>query len=255
MAIGKRKVHDFCWINLMTPEFDHAATFFQRLLGWSYADGITGGHVILVEGLSAGALMDLTCCPPGIPPVIGVMVKVENADATVARVQALGGSAEPAFDVMGNGRMASCTDPNGAIFNVWQPLSKDGAECDPLAPGAPTWFEMHTTDLERAASFYTDLFGWTAVTEEPAPGMTYTVFSLGGVPVAGAMRLRPEMLDKVPPHWGTYFTVRSADETVQRAKELDAEVCFGPHDIPNIGRFALLKSPQGVSFHVIQHQN
>lgn len=252
MATGTRRVHDFCWVNVMTPHLDDAASFFKRILGWSYGELIPGGHVIQVDGLAAGALMDLAQCPPGIPPVIGVMIKVENADATVARVNALGGSAEPVIDVMGNGRMASCTDPTGAIFNIWQPLTKDGAECEPCAHGAPTWFELQTTDPESAVRFYTELFGWTAETEHPAPGMTYTVFQLDGVQIAGAMRLMPEMLGKVPSHWGTYFTVRGTDEAVQLAQQSNGKLCFGPHDIPNVGRFALLKSPQGVSFHVLQ---
>lgn len=253
MAIGKRRFHDFCWINVMTPQLGQAASFFQQVLGWKYGEGIPGGHVIQVEGLAAGALMDLAQCPPGIPPVIGVMIKVENADDMVARVIHLGGTAEPVWDVQGNGRMASCTDPTGAIFNIWQPLAKDGAECDACVHGAPTWFELLTTDSERAAKFYSELFGWAATTEQPAPGTTYTVFAHGGVPIAGAMCLQSEMLGKIPPHWGTYFTVRGADETVQLAQSLDAELCFGPHDIPRVGRFALLKSPQGVSFHVLQH--
>lgn len=238
----------------MTPKLAEAATFFQRLFAWSYGEGIPGGHVIQVEGQAAGALMDLAQCPPGIPPVIGVMIKVADADATVARVTAFGGSAEPVFDVMGNGRMAQCADPTGAIFNIWQPLTKDGAECDPCVHGAPTWFEMLTDNPDRAVKFYTELFGWTAVAEEAAPGMTYTVFNHGDVPIAGAMRLLPHMVGKVPPHWGTYFTVSNADETVELAQRLNAELCVGPHDIPKVGRFALLKSPQGVSFHVIQHQ-
>jgi predicted enzyme related to lactoylglutathione lyase len=250
---GTRKNHDFCWINLMTPELVPAAGFFQRVFGWQFADGIPGGYVIQVNGLGAGALMDIETCPPGYPPSIGVMVKVENAEATVARVNALGGRAESAFDVRGNGRMATCTDPNGGVFNVWQPLAKDGAECDTLAHGAPTWFETQTTDLDRAVEFYADLFGWTPRTEHPAPGMTYTVFHLGDAPIAGAMALFPDKLGEVPSHWGTYFTVANADETVRLATSLGASLCVPPHDIPNVGRFALMKSPQGVAFHILEH--
>jgi predicted enzyme related to lactoylglutathione lyase len=250
---GSRKNHEFCWINLMTPELPRAAGFFQRVLGWEFGDGIPGGYVIQVGGLGAGALMDIECCPPGFPPSIGVMVKVANADATVARVNALGGRAEAPFDVRGNGRMATCTDPNGGVFNIWQPLTKDGAECDTMAHGAPTWFETMTTHVDRAIEFYADLFGWTPRAEHPADGMTYTVFYLGEEPVAGAMALIPDKMGDVPPHWGTYFTVKNADDTVRVAASLGASVCVPPHDIPNVGRFALLQSPQGVPFHVLQH--
>jgi predicted enzyme related to lactoylglutathione lyase len=252
MTTGNRKFHDFCWINLMTPDLERAAAFYQRIFGWTYAEGVPGGHVILVDGLAAGALMDLAKCPPGIPPCIGVMIKVESADAAVGRVNALGGRAEPAFDVMGNGRMATCKDPNGGVFNVWQPLSKDGTACDSRAHGAPTWFETLTTDADRAVKFYTELFGWKSRAEQPAPGMTYTVLSLGEVEVAGAMRFMPDKMGNIPPHWATYFAVKNADETVRLAKELGAELCVGPHDIPKVGPFALMKSPQGVPFHVLQ---
>lgn len=253
MTTGKRKFHDFCFTNVITPELDRAATFFHEVLGWTYGDGIPGGKLILVDGRVAGALVDVKACPPETPPVIAVMLKVESADAAVARVNELGGHAKPAFDVLANGRMALCTDPDGASFDVWEPRAQDGAECDSFAHGAPTWFELHTTDAARAVKFYQALFGWRAVEDHPAPGMTYTILKHGEVAIGGAMRLFPDQRGKVPPHWGTYFAVKNADETVRIAKERGAELCMGPHDIPNIGRFALLRSPQGVSFHVIQY--
>lgn len=250
---GKRKIHDFCWTNVMTPELSRAAEFFAQVLGWTYAEGIPGGHVIHVNGLAAGALIDLAQCPPGLPPSIGVMIKVENADSTVVRVNQLGGSAEPAIDIRGNGRMATCIDPTGAAFAVWQPLAKDGAECDTHAPGAPTWFETLTTDPQRAVEFYVALFGWTPVTSQPAPGMTYTVFEHEGAQIAGAMAILSDKMPNVPSHWATYFTVKDTDETVRLAKALGAELCVVPHDVPNVGRFALMKSPQAVPFHVLQY--
>ncbi|MGC4068967.1 MAG: VOC family protein [Polyangiaceae bacterium] len=250
---GSRKNHDFCWINLITPKLAEAAGFFQRVFDWKFADGIPGGYVIQVDGLAAGAMIDIDACPPGVPPSIGVLVKVADADATVARVKALGGRADDVVDIHENGRMAICTDPNGGVFGLWQPLSKDGAECDTQAPGAPTWFETLTTDLDRAVEFYVDLFGWSPRSEHPAPGMNYTVFHLGDAPIAGAMVLPPDKMSGVPPHWGVYFAVTNTDETVRLATSLGATLCVPPHDIPNVGRFALMQSPQGVAFHVIQY--
>lgn len=254
MTQGTRRYGDFCWISLMTPDPDRAASFFQKLFGWSYSEAVPGGRLIHVDGRMAGMLMDLAKCLPGAEAGIDVMIKVADAEALVARINALGGRAEPAFDVMDNGRMAMCWDPTGGHFNLWQPRAKDGAECDPGAPGAPTWFELLTDDPERAVRFYTELFGWQAVAQQPAPGMTYTIFKHGGTDIAGAMRFMPDKMGsiaKIPPHWGTYFAVRNTDDTVRLAKEQGAEVCVAPHDIPEVGRFALLKSPQGVPFHVI----
>ncbi len=258
MTTGNRKTHDFCWINLMTPAGERAKGFFGKLFGWTYGEmpGVPGGHLIEVGGKAAGALMDLDVVKmPPTPPVIGVMIKVESADATVAKIAQLGGRAEPAFDVLTNGRMAMCTDPNGAIFALWQPTSKLGIEADSHAYGAPTWFETLTTDVGRAVKFYRELFGWTVEEQQPMPGMTYTLFKLGSVPIAGAMAILPQMkMGDVPPHWATSFAVKNADDTARLAAELGAAVCVPVSEIPNVGRFAMFKSPQGVPFSVLEYK-
>lgn len=255
MTTGARKTHDFCWINVMTPDAERAKEFFAKLFGWTYGEmpGVPGGTLIRVGEHGAGAVMELEACgmPPGTPPVIGVMVKVDDADATVAKVNALGGHADPAFDVLENGRMAMCKDPNGAVFGVWQPKKQVGFDVDGRAHGAPTWFETLTSDVAKAKAFYTALFGWKAVDQEAVPGMTYTTFELDGVPVAGAMALAPNMGD-VPPHWGMNFAVDDADRAAKLAVEAGGAICLPVQGIPGVGRFALLKSPQGVSFHVLE---
>jgi predicted enzyme related to lactoylglutathione lyase len=57
----------------------------------------------------------------------------------------------------------------------------------------------------------------------------------------------------MPPSWVTYFTVRDADQAVGEAQELGAKICVPAQDIPNIGRFAGITSPQGVTFFVMQY--
>jgi predicted enzyme related to lactoylglutathione lyase len=117
-----RNAGEFCWINILTPEPDAARDFFAKLLGWSYREIPGMGHLIQVDGSEVGGLFDINSpqTPPGTPPLIGVMVKVDNADATAERVKKLGGKAEAAFDIMENGRMAVCHDPSGANFDLWQ---------------------------------------------------------------------------------------------------------------------------------------
>ena len=80
------------------------------------------------------------------------MVKVDSADATCEKVASLGGQAKPAFDIMDQGRMAVCFDPNGAEFDVWEPRRIHGTDVDTTQHGAPSWFETLTTDVDRAAS-------------------------------------------------------------------------------------------------------
>ena len=54
---------------------------------------------------------------------------VDSADETATKARDAGGTvlAEP-FDVVDAGRMAVLTDPEGAVFNVWQAKGNKGAE-------------------------------------------------------------------------------------------------------------------------------
>jgi Predicted enzyme related to lactoylglutathione lyase len=178
------------------------------------------------------------------------MVMIDDADQMAAKVNKLGGAAKPPTDIMDNGRMVMFTDPLGANLDLWQSRKQHAGDADTSQHGVPSWFENYTTDVERATKFYTALFGWTA---DVMPEMNYTTFKLGDEPpIAGMMAITPEMGD-LPPHWMTYFTVNDADEAVKTATELGASLFMPTHDIPGVGRFAGLVSPQGVRFMVIKY--
>ena len=253
MGTTARQTGDFCWINVLTTQPEHAKKFFSGLLGWTYGELGGIGSSIKVDSNDIGGLFDLNSpqTPPGTPPVIGVMVKVDDADAIAAKAKSLGGKAKDPFDIADNGRMAELFDPNGAEIDLWQPKKEQGTIADSMRHGAPSWFETYTPDVETGKKFYTQLFGWTAETM-PMPGMEYTVFSLGDRMIAGMMAPTPEMKD-MPRAWVTYFTVDDADEAAKKAAELGGTVCVQPTDIPNVGRFAGIVSPQGVLFFVLKY--
>ena len=249
-----RAAGEFCWINVLTPKPVEAVAFFGGLLGWEFFEMPGVGHGVKVGGRDIGGLFDLNGpnTPPATPPHIGVMVKVENADAAAGWVNSLGGKAMPAFDVFDAGRMAVCFDPTGAAFDVWEPKAMPGTDVDPASPGAPCWFETLTTDPARAVAFYARLFGWSATTKPSSiPGAAYTEFTLGDLPVGGMMPILPHM-GEFPPHWAVYFSVTDTDATAVAATRLGGSVCVPPTEIPGVGRFAGLISPHGVSFYVIR---
>ncbi len=252
MTTGTRRTGEFCWINILTAQPAAACDFFGKLLGWMYVE-TPGMHLIQVDGEDVGGLFDLAdpMTPPGTPPVIGVMVKVDNAGAMVEKVKSLGGTAAPAFDIMENGRMAMCHDPSGANFDLWEPKKQQGLKADSSHHGAPSWFEALTPDADRAAKFYSELFGWTSEVM-PMPDLKYTTFKLGAEYVGGMLETTPEMGD-MPPHWATYFTVNDVDESVRMASELGGSVFMPAKDVPGVGRFSGMASPQGVHFYVIKY--
>jgi uncharacterized protein len=251
MPSGIRKNGDFCWINILTPDPAKAMDFFADVLGWTYFEMPGIGHGMQVGGRNIGGLFDLngSNCPPGLPPCIGVMVKVQSVDATSERVVALGGSVNQTLEIGEQGRMAVCFDPNGGAFDVWEPKAMPGTDADSSLHGSPSWSESLTTDVAKATKFYCDLFGWTADVK-PMPGMDYTVFSNAGTQMAGMMHIpAPD----IPPHWGTYFTVDDADEAARKAEESGGKLFVPPMDIPGIGRFCGILSPQGVRFYAIKY--
>lgn len=253
MTTGVRKTGDFCWINMLTPQPKESEKFFSQVLGWTYGDLGGMGSSIKVDGHEIGGLFDLggPNTPPGTPPGIGVMVKVDDADAMVAKCNSLGGNAKPAMDIMEAGRMAEIKDPNGAQIDIWQPKKQIASQADTNSHGAPSWFENYALDVDRATKFYSDLFGWTPEVMQ-MPGMTYTTFKLGDVPIAGMMA-STHATAEMPNVWSTYFTVDDVDKRAAQAQEIGGSVFVPPLDIPTVGRFSGLASPQGVKFFVIKY--
>ena len=124
------------------------------------------------------------------------------------------------------------------------------------AIGTFCWPELATSDQNAAKKFYTSLFGWQFKDSDIGPGMTYTIFTLDGRDVAALFTLMPDMVkNNVPPNWGSYVTVESADQSAEKARSLGAQVLSGPLDVMDHGRLAVLQDPQGAVFSVWQAKN
>jgi len=116
------------------------------------------------------------------------------------------------------------------------------------AHGKHVWFELCTTDLEAARAFYTQVLDWE-VNDAGMPGMTYLLAGPPGHAVAGLMALTPEMVQGgAPPAWTGYVAVDDVDEASGRVQALGGAVHMPPHDIPGVGRFAVVADPQGAVF-------
>jgi predicted enzyme related to lactoylglutathione lyase len=129
------------------------------------------------------------------------------------------------------------------------------AEVTSHEPGSFTWAELATSDPKAAKAFYTGLFGWSAVDNPmgPGPDDIYTRLQIGGKDVGALFKMRPEQAAMgVPPNWGTYFTVLSADETAKKAKSAGGTVVVEPFDVMDFGRMAVLKGPEGAVFSIWQ---
>lgn len=117
--------------------------------------------------------------------------------------------------------------------------------------GAFSWCELITPDVAAAREFYSQVFGWT-LKEGPVAGMPYTVIEAGGQEIGGIVSPPPNQ-PNMPPMWGVYITVENLDSTVETATALGGDVLMPPMQVDPVGRFALLKDPQGAMFCAIQY--
>lgn len=113
--------------------------------------------------------------------------------------------------------------------------------------GRFAWHELLTTDPAAAKAFYTAVVGWGSQTW--GQDNSYNLWTAGEQPVGGLMALPDEVKKMgVPPHWLTYISANDTDAVAKRAVELGASILKQPESIPNVGRFAVLKDPQGAVF-------
>jgi uncharacterized protein len=245
----------FCWIDLGTPDQDAAGEFYGALFGWGLKEDEnaeqTGGYrTAQLDGKAIGGVMKLM--QEGQPPAWLNYVCVEDADATVAKAREAGAviHAEP-MSVLDYGRMAVIADPSGAAFGIWQPGIHTGADLV-AEPNAMAWNELNTRDPEAAKSFYGDVFDWSFEDKEFEGAGAYTAITMGDETVGGVIDITDRVPAEVPAHWLVYFAVEDIDATIAQASESEGEVLFGPADVAEVGRLAVLKDPFGAVFALIQ---
>src|SRR3954451_5355504 len=106
-------------------------------------------------------------------------------------------------------------------------------------PGAFSWVELATSDADGAKRFYGELFGWDYDDRDMGDAGTYSMATRDGRHVGALYRT-----GQAPPHWNSYVTVKSADDTARHAADTGGEVLSEAFDVFNSGRMAVLKDPQ-----------
>ncbi|MEV0578029.1 MULTISPECIES: VOC family protein [unclassified Streptomyces] len=238
------------WLDLGSPDVPAAAAFYGAVLGWQFvsAGPEAGGYGFFQrEGRTVAAIGQLT--EEGADSAWMLHFHTPDVQATAAAVRDGGGSVrmEP-MDVMGEGRLAQFTDPQGAEFACWQPGRTAGFDVA-SAENTLIWAELHVPDPVAAIGFYAGVFGWRSA-EMQAPGMTYRVLSIadgdqedgsfgGAAPLAG---------DGEKARWVPYFHVLDADATTAAVTANGGSVLMPAADVPEVGRIAWVADPAGAVF-------
>ena len=255
--IEKHTPGNFSWIELATTDQTAANNFYSKIVGWSFNDYPMGPKevytIFQVAGrdAAAGCSLRLDQLSHGVPPLWNLFVAVESADATAARAEQVGGKVlAPPFDVFDSGRMAVLQDPTGASLCIWQANKHPGTGITGT-DGTLCWADLNTRDRDRAAEFYSALFGWQMMKEDEEAEHNYWHIKngeefIGGIPPASYLQ------PGTPAHWMAYFLVSNCDTTAAEAKNLGATIYMPPTDFEDVGRISIMADPQGAAFAIFK---
>ncbi|MCR5879018.1 VOC family protein [Phenylobacterium sp. J367] len=185
----------------------------------------------------------------GVPPNWTSYVAVDDVDAAAAKATTLGGEVQvPPTDIPGIGRFAVIADPTGAVIAIMTPAPMDETPPSPEAGAVGTvgWRELYAGDLEKAWSFYADLFGWTKDSDmDMGPMGAYRLFSTPDGP-AGGMMTKPANMPV--PCWTYYFRVGGIDEAAAKVSASGGALIMGPMEVPSGDWVLQATDPQGAVF-------
>jgi predicted enzyme related to lactoylglutathione lyase len=232
-------------VDAQLADVEAGKRFYGELFGWTFADrpeqpgsvwARRGGEA--VAGLARKA-------DGRLPTVWTVYFATPDAEALADRVHAAGGQVvtapvpvaapgEPAL-----GTIALVTDPEGAVFGLWQPGAHPGFGRRHEA-GTFAWAELYTHDTEAADDFYGELFH-------------EALFGPDAEPDVGRALVSDVFPAEMPPHFLVHFAVddcEAALETVSRlGGRMQAPLCETSY-----GRVAVVTDNQGASFALLERR-
>jgi predicted enzyme related to lactoylglutathione lyase len=249
--IDKHPAGSFCWIELTTNDQNAAKSFYTTLFGWTVTDIPMGPNdfysIFKIDGrdAAAGYTMRKEQRDAGVKPSWVPYIAVDNADQAAEKASQVGGTIlQPSFDVMDQGRMAVIQDPTGAVFCVWQAKKSTGIGISSVS-GSLCWADLNTGDPERAAKFYSELFGWKLEKGEKDPSGYLHIKNgqhfIGGIPPAHHDQ-------KTPPHWLAYFLCDDVAATSAKAAKLGGKVLMPAQAMEGVGTWSIVADPQGAVF-------
>jgi predicted enzyme related to lactoylglutathione lyase len=245
----------FVWHDLMTTDREASVAYYAQLLGWSFEDeqleGFGSYKMIRSGDKAQGGFVPLDK-DQGLPSHWIGYVLVNDVDAATARAAQAGGRVcVPGTDIPSVGRFALVTDPGGGLSSPFRGGDSEETEAEgPPAEGHFCWDELLAVDVEAAAGFYQQLYGWERAQADMGEMGVYHLFRAGDKDRAGMMA-KPKQAPGGSV-WLPYVSVADVDTKAELAAKLGAVIHVPPSDIPGVGRFSVTSDPQGASLGLLK---
>jgi predicted enzyme related to lactoylglutathione lyase len=255
-----------CWVDTAQLDPPAAARFYGELFGWELTEAMPpdapGSYLIATldrHDVAAIASMD-----PDEPPAWRTYVSCDDADTAAEAVVRAGGTVVWGPEDAGPaGRTATCADPAGALFQLWQARRRLGAQVVNV-PSTWNFSNLHTPDPDLVLPFYRDVFGWE-VSDDLGAGM----IRLPGYGDHLAATVDPDIHQRQAhapagfadvvaglsqtdsaPEWAVRFSVADRDASAATAERLGATVVSS--DDTYWTKEALIRDPQGAELTLSQ---
>jgi uncharacterized protein len=116
--------------------------------------------------------------------------------------------------------------------------------------GRPLWYELMTSDMKAAESFYGTVVGWKTKPFDGA-GQPYTMFNRSGDNNIAGVMTKPDEV-KAPPFWAMYIGVPDLEEAAAHITRLGGSAHTEVIEVPSVGRMQMMMDPQGAAFYIYE---
>ncbi|OYY69112.1 VOC family protein [Sphingomonas sp. 28-63-12] len=118
--------------------------------------------------------------------------------------------------------------------------------------GSFIWYELMTPDQDASKAFYDQVMAWS-VQPEQSGALDYRMLQGTGDPIGGALKLTDEMIaGGARPGWLGYIYVDDVDASLTRIRAAGGKIMMPAHDMPGVGRFAMVTDPLGAPFYLMK---
>jgi hypothetical protein len=133
------------------------------------------------------------------------------------------------------------------------PTTAESTHSGPNPEGDFIWYELMTPDAEGSKAFYDAVVGWEIGGEGPPEYGGYRMIGRSdGKFTGGVLPMTPEMQQHgARPTWLGYINVSDVDEEARAIEQAGGKILM-THDVPNVGRIAMVADPQGAPFYIMK---
>ncbi|MFJ3672146.1 VOC family protein [Streptomyces sp. NPDC090106] len=227
-----------CWVDAQLPDVEAGKRFYGELFGWTFEERHGGSVWGLRDGEPVAALAHKT--DGRMPTVWTVYFATPDIEGLADRVWAAGGQVVTAPMPVGDlGTAALVTDPDGAVFGLWEAGTHPGFGVR-REPGVFAWAELYARDTEAANTFYGGLFH-------------DALFGPGADPDFGRAPVSDVFPAEMPPHFLVHFGVADCAEVLGTVNRLGGRIQAPPFET-SYGKVAVVTDNQGASFAVLERR-